>query len=185
MCALYQALGVAPTASKRAIALRQLHPDVNKAHGADAKFQQVRDAYEVLSDDARRREYDRQVSPPRASRPHAARARGTHGDFGFMDQEARRMRQEHEELRRRAEAQFFMQFNRSRYRASLSESLFRFLPVVLPIWTVLLLYSFYRNRPVERTSPEGGPFWDQKGQAFARDAYGRLHRMPDLDRQVI
>eukprot|EP00438_Fugacium_kawagutii_P001375 Skav232167 [mRNA] locus=scaffold1040:625205:625633:- [translate_table: standard] len=106
-------------------------------------------------------------------------------DFRFMDEEARRVRQEHEELRRRAEAQFFYQFNQTRYHRSLSASLFRFMPLILPIWTVLLLYSFHKNRSVERSPPAEAVFWDEFGRAWARDAYGKFHRMPDLDRQVI
>ncbi|CAL1146615.1 unnamed protein product [Cladocopium goreaui] len=201
MCALYQALGVAPSASKRTIRLaylrlaKQLHPDVNKASGAEGNFQKVREAYEVLSDDARRREYDRQLSPMRStstrtysgnpSGPRTWQGAQGRGNFRTVDEEARRVRQEHEALRRRAEAQFFMRFNQSRYRSSLSESLFRFLPLVLPIWTVLLLYSFYKNRSIDRVSPAESVFWDEHGRAWVRDAYGRFHRMPDLDRQVI
>ena len=88
----------------------------------------------MLSDDARRKEYDRQLAPPSATgrTVHQRWAAGRVGrgfgawrgapPFGsFTDQEARRMRQEHEdtkgsgrkgvgeELRRRAEAQFFFQ----------------------------------------------------------------------------
>lgn len=199
MGALYQALGVAPSASKRTIRLaylrlaKQLHPDVNKASSAEANFQKVREAYEVLSDDDRRREYDRQLSPRSVPRSYSGPRNGPRtwqgaqgrGDFGFVDEEARRVRQEHEELRRRAAAQFFVRFNQSRYHRSLSESLFRFLPLVLPIWTVLLLYSLYRNRSIDRSSPAETVFRDDFGRAWARDAYGRLHRLPDLDRQVI
>eukprot|EP00435_Cladocopium_sp_Y103_P007747 s1186_g2.t1 len=121
MGALYQALGVAPSASKRTIRLaylrlaKQLHPDVNKASGAEANFQKVREAYEVLSDDDRRRAYDRQLSPrsPRTYGNGARTWRGAQGrgDFQSVDEEARRVRQEHEELRRRAAAQFFVRCN--------------------------------------------------------------------------
>eukprot|EP00913_Durusdinium_trenchii_P011015 g10339.t1 len=98
----------------------------------------------------------------------------------FSIEELRRL----QELRRRAEAQFFVQFNQYRYRRSLSESLFRFLPLFLPVWTVLMLYSFYRrSKNIEQGSPAESLLFDQEGKAFARDAYGRLHRMPDLDRQ--
>eukprot|EP00435_Cladocopium_sp_Y103_P012322 s1186_g3.t1 len=66
----------------------------------------------------------------------------------------------------------WMGFNQSRYHRSLSESFFRFLPLVLPIWTVLLLYSFYRNRSIDRSAPAEAVFWDEFGRAWARDAYG-------------
>lgn len=45
-----------------------------------------------------------------------------------------------------------------------------------------MLYSVYRGR---RDPPPAGEmaFWDERGRAWARDAYGKFHRMPDLDRQ--
>ena len=33
---------------------RQYHPDVNKSHDAEAKFKELNEAYEVLSDDDKR-----------------------------------------------------------------------------------------------------------------------------------
>jgi len=38
---------------------RQYHPDVNKSHDAEAKFKELNEAYEVLSDDDKRAAYDR------------------------------------------------------------------------------------------------------------------------------
>ncbi len=38
---------------------RQYHPDVNKAADAEAKFKEVKEAYDVLSDDGKRATYDR------------------------------------------------------------------------------------------------------------------------------
>jgi molecular chaperone DnaJ len=60
----YEVLGVARTASKdtikdayRKLAL-QYHPDRNKAPGAEEKFKTISEAYAVLSDDEKRRQYD-------------------------------------------------------------------------------------------------------------------------------
>eukprot|EP00913_Durusdinium_trenchii_P013178 g12368.t1 len=72
------------------------------APNAEQNFQRVRDAYEVLSDDSRRREYDRQLTPqsgPRVTRTHYYRWQPggmprTQG--GFTNEEAARARQEHE-----------------------------------------------------------------------------------------
>ncbi|CAI9287055.1 unnamed protein product [Lactuca saligna] len=61
----YSVLGVSKNASKAEIksAYRKLarsyHPDVNKEPGAEQKFKDISNAYEVLSDDEKRSIYDR------------------------------------------------------------------------------------------------------------------------------
>ncbi|MCE7766896.1 DnaJ domain-containing protein, partial [Pseudomonas putida] len=61
----YDVLGVSKTASKSEIksAYRKLarsyHPDVNKEAGAEQKFKEISNAYEVLSDDEKRSIYDK------------------------------------------------------------------------------------------------------------------------------
>lgn len=60
----YEVLGVDRSATRDRIkqAYRQLalkyHPDRNKSAGAEDKFKEIAEAYAVLSDDAKRREYD-------------------------------------------------------------------------------------------------------------------------------
>lgn len=60
----YEVLGVSKGATKDEIkkAYRQLskkyHPDINKEPDADEKFKEVKEAYEVLSDDQKRAHYD-------------------------------------------------------------------------------------------------------------------------------
>ncbi len=60
----YAILGVEKDASKDEIRrsfqqkARKLHPDVNKAAGAEESFKEVSEAYAVLSDDDKRRRYD-------------------------------------------------------------------------------------------------------------------------------
>ena len=60
----YEVLGVSKDASQAEIkkAYRQLskkyHPDINKAPGAEEKFKEVTEAYEVLSDEQKRANYD-------------------------------------------------------------------------------------------------------------------------------
>ena len=78
----YEVLGVGQTANadelKRAYRrlAREYHPDVNRDDGAEERFKEVNEAYEVLSDPDRRAAYDRYG--------HAANGAGFGGDpFGF------------------------------------------------------------------------------------------------------
>lgn len=77
----YEVLGVVKGATaddiKKAFRkmARQFHPDVNKAPDAEAKFKEVNEAYEVLSDDQKRAAYDRYG--------HAATQGGYGGAEGF------------------------------------------------------------------------------------------------------
>jgi len=76
----YNVLGVGRTASgdeiKKAYRklARQYHPDVNKSDGAEARFKEINEAYEVLSDERKRAAYDRFG--------HAAAEGGLGSDFG-------------------------------------------------------------------------------------------------------
>lgn len=61
----YEVLGVSRTAAKDEVKsafrklARQYHPDVNKEADASAKFKEINEAYEVLSDENKRARYDR------------------------------------------------------------------------------------------------------------------------------
>jgi len=60
----YEILGISPTATADAIkaAYRkraaQYHPDKNPSADASLRFREIQEAYEVLSDPARRKAYD-------------------------------------------------------------------------------------------------------------------------------
>lgn len=82
----YDVLGVPRDASaddiRRAFRrlARQYHPDISKEDGAEARFKEVNEAYEVLSDAEKRRQYDRfgHAGP-------AAAGFGGAGGFGIED----------------------------------------------------------------------------------------------------
>lgn len=82
----YDILGVSRSSSdaeiKRAYhsLARQYHPDLNKSPGAEQRFKEINEAYEVLGDRRKRAEYDRWG--------HAGIGRGfatDFGGFGFSD----------------------------------------------------------------------------------------------------
>lgn len=60
----YEILGISPTADAEAIktayrkAARLHHPDRNPSPNAAARFQEIQAAYELLSDENRRADYD-------------------------------------------------------------------------------------------------------------------------------
>ncbi|WP_433047938.1 DnaJ C-terminal domain-containing protein [Dactylosporangium sp. CS-033363] len=66
----YEVLGVAKGATGEEIQrayrtlARRSHPDVNKEPGAEDRFKEITEAYHVLSDPARRREYDARATVP-------------------------------------------------------------------------------------------------------------------------
>lgn len=80
----YEVLGVSKTATDEEIKrsfrklAKQYHPDVNKELGAEEKFKEIGEAYAVLSDPAKRKQYDQFG--------HAAfQNGGSSGGAGFQD----------------------------------------------------------------------------------------------------
>jgi molecular chaperone DnaJ len=77
----YDVLGVQRNASEEEIKkafrrlARQYHPDVNKEHGAEERFKEINEAYEVLGDPQKRQAYDRFG--------HAGVNAGAQGAYGF------------------------------------------------------------------------------------------------------
>lgn len=85
----YEVLGISRDASvdeiKKAYRklARQYHPDVNKEHDAEAKFKEVKEAYDTLSDSNKRARYDQfGHEDPQAGFGGAGFGGADFGDFG-------------------------------------------------------------------------------------------------------
>ena len=84
----YEVLGVSKDASLNDIKLafrrlaKKYHPDVNKAPDAKEKFQEVQEAYEVLSGENKRASYDKYGHAAFDPNSAAGRASGF-GGFDF------------------------------------------------------------------------------------------------------
>ncbi|AZB44910.1 molecular chaperone DnaJ [Bacillus sp. FJAT-42376] len=89
----YDVLGVGKDASKEEVkrAYRKLskkfHPDINKEADADQKFKEVKEAYEVLSDDQKRSHYDQfgHTDPNQGFGGFGGQGGDFGGGFGFDD----------------------------------------------------------------------------------------------------
>ncbi|XP_029597908.1 dnaJ homolog subfamily B member 9 [Salmo trutta] len=88
----YDILGVPKDASERQVkkAFHKLamkyHPDRNKSPDAEARFREIAEAYETLSDNKRRREYDQFGHGPSAGEPGTGGGRSGqhfHQNFNF------------------------------------------------------------------------------------------------------
>ena len=87
----YQILGVNKNASKQDIkkAFRKLavqyHPDKNDSPDAEDKFRQIAEAYEILSDDDKRRQYDRSGGSGQHNYKFSGSTRAHDFNFNFDD----------------------------------------------------------------------------------------------------
>src|SRR6059058_5806581 len=88
----YKVLGVDKKASQDDIKkayrklARKYHPDTNKDPGAEERFKQVSEAYDVLGDEDKRKKYDRGASVFAGGSPFGGGGGATATDFGsFSD----------------------------------------------------------------------------------------------------
>eukprot|EP00794_Sanderia_malayensis_P006778 gene6778-7541_t len=88
----YDVLGVPKTANQKEIKkayyelAKKYHPDTNKDSKAEAKFQEVQQAYEILSDDQKRAAYDQfGTADPGAGGPYTQDPFGGQNPFGNMN----------------------------------------------------------------------------------------------------
>ncbi|VDO06480.1 unnamed protein product [Rodentolepis nana] len=70
---IYKVLGVKQNATQREIKeafynlSKKYHPDITGNSASSAKFQELKNAYEILGDSIKRADYDRGLLPPKAS----------------------------------------------------------------------------------------------------------------------
>lgn len=89
----YEVLGVSKTASKEEIRKayrklsKQYHPDLNKEAGAEEKFKEVTEAFETLSDENKRANYDQfgHADPNQGFGGFGGFSGGSADGFGFED----------------------------------------------------------------------------------------------------
>ena len=89
----YEILGVEKAADQKAIKkayrklAREFHPDVNHDPGAEDRFKEIAEAYEVLGDEDKRKEYDnvgRGYSAGQEFRPPPGWEQGTGGGYEYQ-----------------------------------------------------------------------------------------------------
>ncbi len=88
---LYETLDVSSSASADEIKkayrrlARKYHPDINKEPGAEEKFKEINAAYEILSDEKKRAQYDQFGDSMFGDQSFHDFARGQGGDFDLND----------------------------------------------------------------------------------------------------
>lgn len=88
---LYETLGVSSSASQEEIKkayrrlARKYHPDINKEAGAEEKFKEINAAYEILSDDKKRAQYDQHGDSMFGNQSFHDFAKGQGADFDIND----------------------------------------------------------------------------------------------------
>ncbi len=91
---LYEVLGISKNATQEEIKsahrklVKKYHPDLNKEPGAEEKFKEVQNAYDILSDEKKRQLYDQYghagIDPSAAGGFNGANFNGDFGDFGDL-----------------------------------------------------------------------------------------------------
>ncbi|KAF8821074.1 DnaJ domain-containing protein, partial [Cardiosporidium cionae] len=206
----YLVLGVAKDASKvtiRSAYLKKVklyHPDVNNTRSSAAIFRQVQEAYSVLSNEGKRREYDLKLGFGKTNYDHHPMgmrdtSSSLHDQFNSLRQEREAMEKEFWSQRfgkgnRRGSAKArnadpvgdFSPFDRFRY---VNSPIFSFYYTFLRVLPLLIFPSFifflvYRQLRIARDIQRHRPtiYYDSFGRAYVVDAYGRKRRMFEYDR---
>ncbi|KAF8819272.1 DnaJ domain-containing protein [Cardiosporidium cionae] len=202
-------LGVAKDASKATIRSAYLkkvklyHPDINKSRSSVAIFRQVQEAYSVLSNEGKRREYDLKLGFGKPNYDH--RSMDQHDTSSSLYNQFESLRREKEAMEREFWSQRFGRGNRrssgkmqtpepvgnfspfDRFRF-MNSPIFSFYYTFLRVLPLLIFPSFifflvYRQLRIARDIQRHRPtiYYDSFGRAYVMDAYGRKRRMFEYD----
>ena len=213
----YQTLGVAKTASKAAVRAayislaKKFHPDVCKAVDARQKFQAIQEAYGILGDEGKRREYDlggaggftetsqkwenvrnpgfskkpgnSYSPPPPPPRNFADFAGFPGGAEAFWRYQVRTHQEEVER-----------EFRRMQYEAEQAEKEIRGMSVSGGIISTVLgvaaipflllgglVWWLGKWGALEKGEGEIKVYWDENGRAFIQNAFGEIVRFEGYD----
>ena len=208
----YETLQVARTATKELIRraylaqAKKVHPDVNPSSQAKMQFQKIQEAYGVLSNELKRKDYDQTLTGSPGSTGSTGSA-GSVREEQWMRRGGRRTsfryseyagfpggergyarfneRMDEQEARREYEQQMDeMRRNQNFSQAELEykellEVLKKAVPVFLPVVVVLMIAMYGMTR---KEKEKFKVLYDNDGNAFIEDAFGRVTRFQPYDR---
>jgi len=186
---------------------KKYHPDKNSA--TKETFQKIQEAKDVLSDPVQRREYDMQhfgggfgdrassSSGPGPSSEHYSRSGRQEGTYTVFTVGGRkgqspyniynhsRAQEEYIRNQQRRTGPPHQSFDEMMYHRKMLWAVTRVVPFIFPLSFLILALTYSSVgsnsgvHPYPSTHP-GNLVFDSQGNAYARDAHGRFHRLPEL-----
>lgn len=196
----YKVLGVPRDASFAVIRqaylqkAKRYHPDVNQSPQADKLFREVQEAYQTLSNEAKRKSFDATHSSRGGSADASSSVRDSASVPGrryrghVYDPQKERMNfsrdfyEQAEALRRESQVnQSVVETFRRHARRVLTRLLWKSVPFVLMPLTAYGIFKVWRVR--QRETQKEPILHDMYGRAYLMDKFGRRTRAPRYDNQ--